>query len=93
MSDEGVKKITMSIPVGLVTELDFVCERLGLSRSALVSGLLTPVVPKYVELCGRRSAYEGAARRFSGSSMESIILALDSLQDELKDEQYDPFKE
>ena len=93
MSVEGVKKVTMSVPTDLVAELDFVCERLGLSRSALVSALLTPIVPSYVEVCGRRSIYGDVARRFRSGSRTSIIEALHELLDELKDEQYDLFKD
>ena len=80
------KKISLSLPSQLVGELDTVTNRIDVSRSALVSGLLERILPQLVVATGEKSFVSSgrSSRRYTGGFVEElhqmlVDLSFDSL--------------
>lgn len=84
-----VKKVSFSIPVRIVDDLDFVSEALGLSRSAFVSALLSQQMPDIVRLCDARGGASDGGRggkRYRGDSIDSINIMFNQFKIGLREE-------
>lgn len=73
----GFKRCSVSLPTELVDNLDFVAKRLRMSRSALLSSLLTEGLPSLVQLVSvlpedLSTVTEADARRFRGATAEAL---------------------
>lgn len=87
------KVVSMSIPTDLLKGLDLVADHFSISRSALVSALLHPVLPQYVEICGSSFATPATQpKRYRGSSRDDIIKALEVLRGGIGEVQGDLFE-
>ena len=51
MSSSNARKLTVSLPPEVVTQLDFAAGRLRCSRSALLGQILTRTLPGMFEVC------------------------------------------
>lgn len=76
MATAGVKKITVSLPPEVVSDLDFIALRMRISRSALLGGVLSECIPGLLAVarCVPASGEVGAedVRRARGASAEII---------------------
>jgi len=95
MSETHAKKISVSLPVDVFKDLDGLAYLSGVSRSALLSAILSNVLPplreKAISLgveCNDGSP--GLSRRYSSASKALIDSYVSSLRGEL---QHDLFKE
>ncbi len=88
MASTGVTRVTLSFPSKVVSDLDFIASALGVSRSALVSGLLTDVLPPLIPLAhiAKDGLTDGDSRRYRGDFKEEMQLMLGRLQGELQDD-------
>jgi len=80
----GTKRITVSLPVGVVDQLDFVSKKFQLSRSALLSGLLTESLPTLVQVAEAMpddlmDVSDSDARRFRGETAKTITELVEKL--------------
>lgn len=71
------KKISVSLPSGLVDQLDLIADRLGVSRSAFLTAYLNEGLPALVSLVeglptGGDALTEADAQRFRGKSAQLI---------------------
>lgn len=78
------RRISLSLPVELTRQLDFVSGRMGLSRSALVSALLSQGLPTMVDLlqsvpANPKDATPSERRRFRGIAAKSIANEIEGL--------------
>lgn len=88
----AVKRVTLSLPSKVVSDLDFVSKSLGVSRSALVSGLLADILPPLIPLASiaHSSVSESDSRRYRGEFKAEMQAMLSQLSEGLQD---DLFKE
>lgn len=78
----ATSKISVSLPTALVEDLDFLATRTGVSRSALISGLLSEAaseVRKILELIPPNPT-PSEMLRMRGQSEEAIRTRLESLK-------------
>ena len=83
---QGHRKIAVSLPVGVVSDLDLICGRLNVTRSALLTGLLQGPVRDLVGLSSvlQVSLDSGEkVRRFRGESIDLVTARLAEFQDSL----------
>lgn len=78
------RRTSLSLPSELIAQMDFVSSRMGLSRSALVSGLLSSALPTMVEMLqavppGITDATVSERRRFRGIAAKSIANEIEGL--------------
>lgn len=71
---KSTRRITLSIPSDLVDELDRVAKHLGITRSALASGLLSPITSQLVQVIADVDVESptGDSRRMRGKSVALI---------------------
>jgi hypothetical protein len=88
MASTGVKRVTLSFPSKVVSDLDFISSALGVSRSALVSGLLTDILPPLIPLANivKKDLTDGDSRRYRGEFKEEMQTILERLNGELQDD-------
>lgn len=77
MGSPGHRRITASLPPSAVEQLDFVATRLGCSRSALLSELLSQSLPGMVQIVeclpdNSSAATQDDVRRLRGASARVI---------------------
>lgn len=70
-------RVTVSMPDDLLSDLDYVAGRFGISRSGVVTGLLGQVLPSVREIAALlppevSEATEADVKRFRGASAEII---------------------
>lgn len=88
MTTPKMKKVSMSMPDSLVSDLDYVASRLGVSRSALVSQIMCEAMPdmrKLLEMIPP-SPTPADLVRYRGESEDVIKARVESLlrsQDDL----------
>ena len=78
------RRISLSLPDDLIGQLDFVSDRMGLSRSALVSALLSQGLPTMVDMlkavpANPDDATPSERRRFRGIAAKSIANEIEDL--------------
>lgn len=78
------RRVSLSLPCDLLDQLDFVCGRMGLSRSALVSALVSQATPTMVEMLksvppNPDDATSAERRRFRGIAAKSIATEIEAL--------------
>lgn len=96
MSGRSVKRVTLSLPPKVVSDLDFVSSRMGISRSALVSSLLSGSLPSIIPLVTVVTAAkdgnggEAEAKRYMGDfaasldeQMKRLNSGIEGLEDDL----------
>jgi len=93
-SESNVKRVTLSLPVGTVKDMDLLAHTLGLSRSAFVSGLLSQILPPMIPLChaAAKVCSESDSKRYRGDSIAEIDNLVGLLQSGLEELQGDLFK-
>lgn len=71
---DSMKRVSMSLPPDLVADLTYVSHRLGVSRSALVSGILREATDSIVPLLRTlpEEPTEADALRFRGESQRVV---------------------
>ncbi len=79
----SVKRVTLSLPIRVLDDLDFVSKTLGLSRSSFVSGMLSSSLPPLVPICHNMSSKDssGDSKRYRGDAKEEIKTLVQNLQD------------
>jgi predicted DNA-binding protein len=84
------KKISVSLPSECINDLDLLSRHLGVSRSALLSGLLELSLPKLAIRIAltEASIEDGAPKRYTSSSKTALDSYLASL---FRGAQYDLF--
>lgn len=75
MSD--FRRCSVSLPSALVDDLDYIAQRLRMSRSALLSALLAEGLPSLVQLVtvlpeDLSTASDADARRFRGAAADAL---------------------
>jgi hypothetical protein len=98
MSSVTTKRVSLTIPIDVLTEIDYCSHRLGITRSAFMSELmrqsLSPILPLLQSLPD--SPDEVAVKRFRGDSVAVIQSILGDAFPDIKgavDEQRDLFKD
>jgi len=70
------KRVTVSLPVEVVTLLDDISRRLGYSRSSLLSRILIDTTPHLVQVCNSLpdpdDVTPDSVRRFKGKSIDAL---------------------
>ena len=71
------KRCSVSLPVESVGQLDFLSKRLKMSRSALLSAILSEALPSLVQIVSTlpvdpSKATEADARRFRGATADAL---------------------
>ncbi len=94
MSKSDVRRITLSMPASVVSDLDFISSALGVSRSAFVSALLGDALPPLVPLAHVASSGSTGAdsRRYRGEFVEELRSTVGRLNSGLEELQDDLFK-
>ena len=93
MASAKTQRITLSLPSEVVSNLDFLSNTMGVSRSAFVSALMSDILPPLVPLakiaaqCGK----EGDSRRYRGEFASELNSMLERLNDGLEGIQDDLF--
>jgi len=85
----STRRVTLTIPVDLVANLDDISRRLGCTRSAVLTGLLQDALPPLralldalpVEDLRPDGVDEGAGRRLRGASGEVLRDQISAIQD------------
>lgn len=75
MAKHGHRKITVSLPSAVVADLETICSRMRVSRSALLTGLLQDPVHDLVGLSAVMDSpidIEEKLRRFRGDSVDVV---------------------
>lgn len=95
MSKSDVRRITLSMPSSVVSDLDLLSSSLGVSRSAFVSALLGDVLPPLVPLTKIVSPESSGAdsRRYRGEFAEELRSMVGRLNSGFEELQDDLFKE
>lgn len=83
----------MSLPTSVVSNLDFLAGTMGVSRSALVSALMSDVLPPLIPLAkvAAQGVTEGDSRRYRGEFASELNAMLERLNDGLEGVQDDLF--
>lgn len=86
-------RVTVSLPDDLVSDLDFIADRFGVSRSGVLAGFLSQIVPPAREIAGLMppdgsALTESDVKRFRGASADVISkqiakLLIGEVQDDL----------
>ena len=96
MSEKHAKKISVSLPVEVFNDLDQLAHLSGVSRSALLSAILSSVLPDVRDsvVSIARSVEAGASgyRRYRSSSKALIDGYVSSLRGELQHDLFDETK-
>lgn len=85
---KGHRKIAVSLPIGVVDDLDTVCGRLKVTRSALLTSLLQAPIRDLVQMSAVLStpvASEEKIRRFRGESVGLVNARLAEFQESIAD--------
>lgn len=85
---KGHRKIAVSLPFGVVDDLDTVCSRLRVTRSALLTSLLQEPVRDLVQMSAVLSAPVDSVekiRRFRGESVGLVNARLSEFQGSIAD--------
>lgn len=94
MSEQHAKKISVSLPIDVFNDLDGLASLSGLSRSALLSAILSNVLPdvrdSVLSIAHSVDSDASGYRRYRSSSKALIDGYVSSLRGEL---QHDLFKE
>ncbi len=95
MSGSGVRRVTLSLPSKVVSDLDYLSKSLGVSRSAFVSAVLEDLLPPLLPLANivEKGVTKGDSRRYRGdfaAELQGLVGRLNSGVEELQD---DLFKE
>lgn len=81
-------RVTCTLPVDTLSALDYIAERIGCTRSAVVAHLLSDSCKDMVEVVESSLPASGGstppARRASGRSAEELGAIFDSLEENLK---------
>lgn len=98
MSSVTTTRVSLTIPIDVLAEIDYCSKRLGITRSAFISELmrqsLSPILPLLQSLPDAPD--EGAAKRFRGDSVAVIQSMLGDVFPDIEggvDEQRDLFKD
>lgn len=86
-------RVTVSLPDDIVSDLDFIADRFGVSRSGVLAGFLREIVPPAREVAGLlppagSAVTEADVMRFRGASADVISkqiakLLVGEVQDDL----------
>lgn len=77
-------RITATLPDDLVSDLDFIASRFGVSRSGVLTGFLREIVPSAREIAALMpppgsDVTEGDVKRFRGASADVISMHIAKL--------------
>jgi hypothetical protein len=74
MASNNTQRITLSLPADVVSNLDFLSGTMGVSRSALVSALMSDILPPLVPLAkiAAQGVTEGDSRRYRGEFVDEL---------------------
>lgn len=93
MASNNTKRITLSLPSDVVSNLDFLSEAMGVSRSALVSALMGDILPPLIPLAKItiQGVSEGDSRRYRGEFVAELDAMLGRLTEGMEGVQDDLF--
>jgi len=88
----NVRRLTVSLPKEVVSNLDYISSTIGMSRSAFLSALLSESLPPLVPLvqitaeCARegdQKRYRGAATSAIDATVSRLVSGIEVLQNDL----------